>query len=224
MPAFFRNANELGILDPVGAYRSNMDARRGKLVMQRLGVAEQERLGGGVYVQPRNGLEPRGGANLQYLTAWVQIGERRIGHIHGGAAVQVDHGVVVFGGNIHRRAHAPHACRIDQNADVRQFILQGVAQVLHIARAGQVKRQHPDGHRADGLQRFQPVTAAGDGPKFFHFALLRNLAHKLAPQTAGSTGHQCNFHGSYPQSQGRLGLSWSPSALKRTKPSGWLVK
>ncbi len=30
MPAFFRNANELGILDPVGAYRSNMDARRGK--------------------------------------------------------------------------------------------------------------------------------------------------------------------------------------------------
>ena len=28
MPAFFRNANELGILDPVGAYRSNMDARR----------------------------------------------------------------------------------------------------------------------------------------------------------------------------------------------------
>ena len=111
--------------------------------------------------EPRNGLEPRGGANLQYLAAWVQIGERRIGHIHGGAAVQVDHGVVVFGGNIHRRTHAPHACRIDQNADVRQFILQGVAQVLHIARAGQVKRQHPDGHGADGLQRFQPVAAAG---------------------------------------------------------------
>ena len=87
-----------------------------------------------------------------------------------------------------------------------------------------LKRQYPDGHCADGLQRFQPVAAAGDGPNFFHFALLRNLAHKLAPQTAGSTGHQCNFHGSYPQSQGRLGLSWSPSALKRTKPSGWLVK
>ena len=72
VPAFFRNANELGILDPVGAYRSNMDACRGKLVMQRLGVAEQERLGGGVYVQPRNGLEPRSGANLQYLTAWCR--------------------------------------------------------------------------------------------------------------------------------------------------------
>ena len=131
------------------------------------------------------GRESGGRGYLDDAAAPFHIRQRRAGHIHQPAAVQVDHGIHGGIGDGLPIAELAEAGRVHQERDAGVFRGKRCANVRDVGLAGEV-----GGYRAGGRVQLaghvgQGLLVARDQPQLVGHLLRVQLPRELAPQPGG---------------------------------------
>ena len=131
------------------------------------------------------GRESGGRGYLDDAAAPFHVGQRRAGHIHQSAAVQIDHGIHGGIGNGLPIAELAEAGRVHQERDAGIFRGKRCANVRDVGLAGEV-----GGYRAGGRVQLaghvgQGLLVARDQPQLVGHLLRVQLPRELAPQPGG---------------------------------------
>ena len=151
-----------------GAERDDPDALVLHLLVQRLGEAQHERLGGAVDAEPGSGLERRGRGEIEDAarTPCDHLRQDAVRERHQRAAVEIDHAELRADLAIGERAADPEPGVVDQRID-RQPRRGDVGEQARGRRGiGEVGGEDVDGDATAqvGGQRLQPVgSSCGEG-------------------------------------------------------------
>ena len=188
-------ADEFRVCDPIGADGGHADPARHHLHAESPAVAVQEGLGRRIDIQILEGLKSRGGTDFQDAAAGSHEGKHCLGHIHGGAAVEIDHPIDVDPGDILIAADFAKSGGVDEQPHKGVFFCQKRRNLIDRGREREVERDGADWHADAFLQCLKPVATAGDDPDFIE-GFLRvgiNLTDEFLTEAAGGTGDNGNF-------------------------------
>ena len=180
--------------NPPGAHGHDPDAPGLQLLIQGAAVAEDESLGGAVYIEVWHRLERGQGVQFDDFAVPVHIRKGQLGHGYQGFAIEVNHIHAVLQRNLVVPSKFPEAGAVDQNLDFWLHHIQQICIPLKAVRVQQIHGNGTDGAADLILQRFQRLLPAGDDPHFVEVCLMGKLDGKLPAHAGAGAGNDRNFH------------------------------